>query len=332
MQLNNTIKPIDREQQYISIGTALPVNEIEVKKVWELIEKARSHISGEITNKYDPKKEMSLLLSESYFRISKFRNWKALAKKAERVFECGTYLEFRGKGLQYANFCKDRLCPMCAWRKSLKIYGEMSAVMSAIDPSNQFLFLTLTVKNVDGHNLSDELDKLYKGYDLFMKKNMIKQGVKGWFRALEVTYNQDTGYHPHFHVVLQVGKDYFGRNYIKQSDYEKMWREAMNLDYDPRVDIRKVDNLTKEKAVAELAKYAVKDNDYIYPKDEKLTDEVVEALYIALKNRRLVAYGGEMKKLHKAVKDKDDKIRTDVTGLITKYHWKVGGYYCSNKL
>ena len=47
MQLNNTIKPIDREQQYISIGTALPVNEIEVKKVWELIEKARSHISGD---------------------------------------------------------------------------------------------------------------------------------------------------------------------------------------------------------------------------------------------------------------------------------------------
>ena len=70
----------------------------------------------------------------------------------------------------------------------------------------------------------------------------------------------------------------------------------------------------------------------LYPKDEKLTDEVVEALYIALKNRRLVAYGGEMKKLHKAVKDKDDKIRTDVTGLITTYHWKVGGYYCSNKL
>lgn len=60
-------------------------------------------------------------------------------KKAERLEHCATYLEYEvsvvdpnKKRLRRGNFCKVRLCPMCAWRRSLKIYSQMSSIMTEI--------------------------------------------------------------------------------------------------------------------------------------------------------------------------------------------------------
>ena len=77
----------------------------------------------EFENKFTPKHQNSILLSESFYRLGE-------TKKAERIRECGSYLQFAhdidqygeisltGK-LNYANFCRERLCPMCSWRKEL---------------------------------------------------------------------------------------------------------------------------------------------------------------------------------------------------------------------
>lgn len=62
---------------------------------------------------WDEKKLKTLELAESYKRLG--------MKKAYRVLDCSSYLEFKryienGKlKLYQANFCKVRLCPMCAW-------------------------------------------------------------------------------------------------------------------------------------------------------------------------------------------------------------------------
>ncbi|HAT4163561.1 TPA: protein rep [Clostridium perfringens] len=92
------------------------------------------------------KKLNNLELAESYKRLG--------LKKAYRVKECGTLLSFKRideelKKLFKANFCKDRLCPMCTWRRSMKIFGQVSKVMDRAleDKEYRFLFLKLTVKN-----------------------------------------------------------------------------------------------------------------------------------------------------------------------------------------
>lgn len=342
MQVNNTIlSPIVQQTtgqartQYDTgnVGN-IEVAELSKNDIAAIIERDRQVIETEISEKYDPKKKRSLLLAASYDRIGTQQDRRSYLSKSERVRDCGTFLQFKGHQLHNANFCKDRLCPMCTWRKSLKIFGEMSAVMDRVETESRFIFLTLTVKNVPGDKLSEQIDDLFIGYKKLMQRKELKSAVKGWFRALEITYGQETGYHPHFHVVLQVHKNYFGKNYIKQSDYVRLWREVMRLDYDPQVDIRKIDGGGHSedigKAVAESAKYTVKDSDYIYPDDEKLTDEVVQALDVALKGRRLIAYGGELKKLHHAVQvenDQADKLRADVQGIVTTYHWRVGYGY-----
>lgn len=293
-------------------------------------------------NDWRGKKMRSSALSESYKRIGNI-------KKAALTRYCGSDLVFKvnpidingEKKLHSANFCKVRLCPMCAWRRSLKTFNQVSAVMDEIckDREYAFLFLTLTVKNVTALELSETLDKLFYGFNRLTKTKEYKKAVKGHFRALEVTHNTnkhsksfDT-YHPHIHCILVVNKSYFkSADYINQKKWVEIWQRCMDLDYDPLVDVRKTNG---KSAVPEVSKYSVKDKDYIIDYDEKLTDSAVETLDIALHGRRLSAFGGVMREAQKKLKlsdDDNDLINTDgneelnpaLEYVLARYHWNVG--------
>lgn len=243
--------------------------------------------------------------------------------KSKRLRECGDYLVFGKKSdgsmkLVCANSCRVRLCPVCNWRRSLKIFSHMTAIMEAAKSYKyRYIFLTLTVENCVGEDLSDRITAMMQGFDRFQRRKAVKQVAKGWYRALEITYNKDRGdYHPHFHVILAVNRSYFTntRYYLKQSEWTQLWRESMRLDYNPVCDVRKIKGDTT-KAVAETAKYAVKESDYLL-QDEDLSREIVEVLDKALDKRRLIAYGGIFKELHKKLNLDDevdgDLINTDV--------------------
>jgi len=301
------------------------------------------------------KKTKTLLLAESYTRLG--------IKKAYRVLDCGSYLEFKrflSSGefkLNGANFCKVRLCPMCSWRRELKIFAQTSKVMDkALEIKEyRFIFLTLTCRNVDGEELSSTLDKLFHAFKKLSERKIVKKSIVGWFRALEVTHNLDKAskdydtYHPHFHIILMVNKSYFNMPelYISQEKWTSLWKESLQIDYTPIVDVRAFKTRTKKqisKSIAETAKYTVKDNDYLVLDDEEMTDSAVMVLDSALANRRLVAYGGELKKIHKSlnlddVEDgdlintgNDEEIREDIDYVLEHYRWHIGyKQYCKLK-
>ena len=269
-------------------------------------------------------------------------------KKANRVWWCGSALAFLKnletgeKKLYSADFCKERLCPMCQWRKSLKVFHQVSKVMDKVQIEHQNLvplFLTLTLRNCSGADLSDTLDTIFKGWTLLWKQRKIERIGKGWFRALEVTYNkeQDT-FHPHLHAIVFVEKGYFKKNnkdYMQTIDWVQMWRKALKLDYDPICDIRKVKGgKEKHKAVAEVAKYTLKDSDFVFD-DTDLTDRLVSVLNGSLKGRRLFAFGGLLKQIAKEiglqevaegdlVHIDDEVIRMDVATVLEVYRWNFG--------
>lgn len=291
---------------------------------------------------WQEKKLKTLELFESYKRIG-------LKNKAYRVAECGSYLEFvRSKDnrlrLQNARFCQVRLCPMCAWRRSLKIYAQTSKVMDKAleDKDYRFLFLTLTCRNVEAGDLVETIDKLFKAFNLLTKRKPFKNAVLGWFRGLEVTHNltEDT-YHPHFHVILMVSSSYFKKKsaYIKQEQWTSMWQSCLKADYTPIVDIRAFKTQNKaqtKKSVCETAKYTVKDNDYLISENTEFTDASVSILDLALANRRLVAFGGILKQIHKDLNlddmedgdlvhtDTDEEIRADMNEMVETYRWHIG--------
>lgn len=289
---------------------------------------------------WKPKKIRALKVADSFQRLG----WE---KKASRVRFCGSSLAFLvevetgEKRLHDADFCRERLCPMCQWRKSLKVFQEVSKVMDVVQQENKNLiplFLTLTVRNCPTDELSKTLDIIFKGWYRLTNHRKMQRIVKGWFRALEVTYNDDSDtFHPHLHAVIMVDKSYFKagcKDYMETADWVQMWRTAAKLDYDPVCDVRRVKGKRKHKAIAEVAKYTMKDTDFIKEAPD-LTDTLVYFLSTGLKNRRLFAFGGILKDIAKQMGAEspdegdlihvdDDAIRGDVATMLEVYHWNFG--------
>jgi plasmid rolling circle replication initiator protein Rep len=294
------------------------------------------------------KKMASLVMSEVYKRLNN-------QGKFQRMNQCANHLIFKNhengeRNLHSALFCQIPLCPICAMRRSEKIFSQVKTIMDYMDGHNEhkdlkYIFVTLTVKNVTGEELTPTLDKLLKGFKLFVHRKEFRKLSVGWFRALEITHSWERDdYHPHIHLIVAVKKNYFNdyENYLDHDGWMKLWRDCLGLDYDPWVDVRKVkskDALKEQgtvklgSVVAEVAKYTVKDEDYLIQwvdvgggkkvhisklKDKEKVEElyekmmsVVSVLDPALHRRRLVAFGGLLKQLHKEL-NLDDPTEGDL--------------------
>lgn len=225
-------------------------------------------------------------------------------KMMELITGCGNLLmflsdfEMENKKLYKGSFCKNRFCPMCSWRMSCKDSLKISILMEHLkkEEDKEFIYLTLTAPNVEGDKLEEEIRKYNKSFDRLMKRDEVKNIVKGYIRKLEVTYNSDMSsksydtYHPHFHVVIAVNKTYFKKSdlYINQQRWLELWQEATGDNYITQVDVRKI-KANNLKEVYELAKYSAKDSDYL------ISRNVFEIFYKALKGKRLLVYGGLFK-------------------------------------
>jgi len=309
--------------------------------------------NGKVTD-WQGKKLKTIELAESYRRLG-----EEFKSKHYRVRDCGTFLEFRryqdqSLKLNQANFCKVRLCPMCSWRRSLKIYGQVSKVMNEVvkDEDLEFIFLTLTTRNCEGKDLSNTIDNIFNAFNNMTKRGKFKKAVKGYFRALEVTHNLNYNsswfdtYHPHLHCILVVNKSYFKKPdvYITQEEWTRLWKDVLKVDYTPIVDVRRFKDRNGkgiEKSIAETAKYTVKSDDYIVRDDitneviEHLTDDAVFILDKALAHRRLTAFGGILKEYHKKlnlddaeygdlVNTDNEELREDLEFIIERYSWNIG--------
>ena len=255
---------------------------------------------------------------------------------------------------------------MCNWRRSLKIAYHNKRIVETVNEREnvRWLFLTLTVKNVDAENLSETISDMFNAFNRLTKYKAFKISIKGFFRALEVTKNRDSEsssfgtYHPHFHVLLCVSPSYFKKKdlYITQDKWTSLWQKAMKIDYKPIVHIQKVkpkdklDELeTYEKdfkkamkeqhAILEVSKYPVKDTDVI--KGNKLTAENVEtvlALDNALSYKRLIGYGGLLNEIHKELNlgdsedgdlvniTENDEIANGTFDVIARWHIGLKNY------
>lgn len=254
--------------------------------------------------------------------------------KSKRMQKCAEWLQFAveadgTKRLHNANFCRVRLCPMCQWRRAVKCYSQMAQVVELLKQDGyEFLFLTLTMKNVSGEALSDAITHILKSFNRLTKKSLFAP-IQGYYRGCEVTHNltNDT-YHPHLHCILAVKPSYFnGRNYLSHAKWQELWKQCLRVSYDPSVDIRKCKG--GGKAIAEACKYSVKPGDIINPDDWDVTVDTLRLLDKALDNRRFIGLGGIIKEAHKRLHLDDmedgDLVQNtdvgDVDGAVITYFW-----------
>lgn len=300
---------------------------------------------------WNQKKQDSLRLADLYRYARAFEPSIITDGQLVRLELCADLLQFNllsdgSKRLKSAHFCRNRFCPMCTWRKSLKTYFQTDSVVSAIladKPKERFLFLTLTIRNVSSADLSQTLDRLNKAWSkIFSYRDRKRYYVDGAMKALEITYNSQTDtYHPHIHAILAVPPTYFKHHYIKQEEWRDIWQKALDVDYLPQVNIQAI-KTTTSKAVAEVAKYPVKMSKLfeLARNNKRKAAKVLITLTKACRNRRFVSFIGIFKSYRQRLKQDDietgdlihveqDTNASDVVAIVF-HHFRasIGVYVC----
>ena len=225
----------------------------------------------------------------------------------ERILFCGTYLGIDNDGkIGAANFCKNRLCPVCNYRKSSNAWGKIYRVVCSHNEKYKYLLITLTVRNCSPENLTPTIDDMMESFKRITNRKTWKNSIKGFVRGLEVTFNsKENTFHPHIHILCAVPHDYFEnpKLYIPAQTITEWWQNSARLDYRPDTDVKAVND--NKKGVAEVAKYSLKMSDILSSTQiDKNRITAVKTLYKAVFKRRLSSTAG----VFRGVKLDDDSL------------------------
>src|SRR5699024_3601669 len=250
----------------------------------------------EITGKYQHKKKSNLGIYE-FIENKLSESGKELFKTCSNFSLFVTTKDKGKKKRVKGNDCKNRFCPICAWRKARKDAMKISIMMEAIrlEKNKEFIFLTLTTPNIKADEVKSEIDRFNKAFSKLFRRERIMKSIKGYIRKLEMTYNKERNdYNPHFHVLLCVNKSYFtDKNYyISQKEWLEIWRDVTGLSEITQVHVQKIHS-TRGNTVAEIAKYSAKDYEM------STSQAVFDVFYTALKGRQVLVYGGLFKEFAK---------------------------------
>ena len=118
--------------------------------------------------KWKEHKQNNLRLAELYKEANKQFPRLISSARLWDMEQCANSLEFLryadgSKKLKQAYFCRNRLCPMCQWRRSLKLFGQVSMVSDLL--AVQYSGIRFLVCNVYS-------TKLFRGG--FKNGNLIK--------------------------------------------------------------------------------------------------------------------------------------------------------------
>ncbi|USJ91189.1 protein rep (plasmid) [Staphylococcus pseudintermedius] len=280
------------------------------------------------------------MLHKLYLRAKMFQKFIERHVKKEQFYlieDCNTFLSFvadktlEKQKLYKANSCRNRFCPVCAWRKARKDALGLSLMMQYIkqEESKEFIFLTLTTPNVKAEALEDEIKHYNASFRRMSNRKIFKDVVKGYVRKLEITYNKKRDdYNPHFHVLIAVNKSYFTdkRYYINQKKWLELWRSATKDESITQVHVQKIKQ-NNNKELYELAKYSSKDSDYL------ASQKVFDAFYKSLKGKQILVFSGLFKEARKLLKNGDlDYLKdVDLTQYIYQifYRWNQKEYLAS---
>ena len=253
------------------------------------------------------------------------------------IKNCNTFLSFvtdktlEKKKLYKANPCKNRFCPICAWRKARKDALGLSLMMQYIqqEESKSFIFLTLTTPNVTAEHLESEIKAYNHSFQKMFKRKRVNSIAKGYVRKLEITYNKERDdYNPHFHVLIAVNRSYFKdtKSYISQKEWLNLWRDVTDMPEITQVQVQKI-RQNNNKELYEMAKYSGKDSDYL------INQKVFDAFYKSLKGKQILVYSGLFKEARKKLKDGDlDYLKEiDPTEYVYQifYMWNKNEYLAS---
>lgn len=316
--------------------------EVIVNTDCDNLSKINEH-SVEIGLKWSEKKKRAKIISQKMRKIGEYTRASRMEHCAE-IINAGVCENCGGMTVKYANLCRDRFCPICTWRLSMRRFANMYTIVQGLRcayPEANWGFITLTAKNCKPEGLKDMLDEMFRVWNSIASSYKFKERIAGWARSLEVTYNAKTNeLHPHFHILVlfheckaphmhyilyrwcQGMRKKYRTTYLAQ-DAQQIFTGQDEAVIGWKVDDNPEDDEAVN-AILETYKYTVKDKEI---GDMPLS--TFRATVEALKGRRLVAFGGSVKEYAKNcemdnIDDTGEEDETEIESKLSKCY-RCGG-------
>jgi len=165
--------------------------------------------------------------------------------------------------------CRDRMCGLCAHRRSLEAADRIGAIAQRMSSPR---LITLTLRASDAP-LADQVARLVDAFRDLRRRKVWGQHVRGGVATLEITRSAATGrWHPHLHTL--VDGSYFPHELLRRA-----WLDLTGDSY--IVDVRAVHD--RSQATRYIAKYCGKPANF-----GSWPDDAIAHYALAMHGRRTI--------------------------------------------
>lgn len=270
-------------------------------------------------------------VSSVHNQITAKNGFKYYENKGDKMFTCAQYLTYAisnnaDKKLTGVFRCGSRFCSFCQNFHINRRIAYLERGIKEKDISSfeniQYVSLTLTVENPPIGDLKSTLAHMNQSFQRLVERKKWKQSVVGFIKSTEVSKGTIPGRcHPHFHVIMAVKKNFFGRCYRSKMTWVEDWHSCLKYSQDekPTIYVKKVksnhdpfsaplDHL--EQILHENIKYSIKPSELLDDVDFfiKLEDE--------LRGAQFFQTNGLFKELFKLGRASFDKAREQESAAI----------------
>lgn len=283
--ITNIINAIDNIPPPLPIKEEIQLNKavkIEEEKIVDEIENIINPYIREATKK---KREQLQIID----------NFKGTLIDLDKIKNCAVDLTIPNNSKPFIHYCNNRFCPVCANIKATKNADIIKKVLfKARENKKTLLYGTFTTKNVTANNLIAEIEKINTAFTKTLTvPKKLKENIKGYVRKLEIKYNPiNSDYNVHIHTALAVSNYY--KNHITVKEFHDYFKKYLKDDDIIEPNIQKIGKTDKD--ITKVANYISKEDliqNLLY------SDEVSDNIYNAVKNKRILEFCLDFRKLKK---------------------------------
>lgn len=304
--INTTIKPIAETNfknhilAFINASDNIPPpilikQKIQLNKAVELEEKEKSF--DEINNISNP--YVREAVKKKREQLETLDNFKGTLIDLDKIKNCAVDLTIPNTSKPIIHYCNNRFCPVCSSIKAGKNADIIKKVLTKSRENKKvLLYGTFTTKNVTANNLIAEIEKINTAFTktLTTPKKM-KENIKGYVKKLEIKFNEARNdYNVHIHTVIAVSNYY--KNHITVKEFHEYFKKYLKDEDIIEPNIKKIGDTDKD--ITKVANYLAKE-DLI--QNMLYSDEVSDNIFLAVKNKRLLEFCLDFRKLKKEIEN-----------------------------
>ena len=158
------------------------------REMWTLKKRAARVMSRRV---FDLGRKLADANASTRGRSEKSSKADRYKRRAERIGSCAHAVSSKVcpdcniRTVIRANLCRNRLCPLCAWRRGKALASRLRRAVSYNIDNNltnppRYILLTLTTKNCDWSRLQETIAQMMEGWKKLSRRVTFRKRLTEW--------------------------------------------------------------------------------------------------------------------------------------------------------